>query len=814
MKSLTRVFRLRKQLGQSAIVLELMIAGALFGFGMLSVELSNFYLAREQLKADVQIAALACETTFLSSTSSNSSVAATTALNVFRQNSILGKLLANASLAPSLAQLQQSRLDPGEAAICVDFLDPLTHQPLGSSANLVGSVIRVTGGYSYSFAFLQNLHIPLSTFWIQSASTSAMNPVDVVMVMDVSGGMDDQTPVTALQRYWNYDNSYPPYHPVYMIPTHGGNPGQPAQGPLGGLTCYQTPNINGLPPQNLEQGFQTGTTTCRLNFSELPGVPTNQLRSAGTTDSGNPPGNYVGAYVGNSNSTPSGSTPPSDVWGQAISNAVYTFIQDYGTVPSLPPGTDGCGWSAPGTIEFDFYNVTFPNTSHSDYFPPPGPGNMTTSDEIYLTDILTNAEIYGNYSPAQIIGAIDEGNAAAQAALGKNIYLLASERAPDASFTSATSCVMLTFPSATPPGNLVVNPTSATPSYTRYGFTFGSGSAPSTTNEVLVPTGTPGPSVNNTPTIMWGPNYPNYFTDLVVNLDGNSTFNSFTYNGFAFPTTAALVEASRGNLESTSIATAAGLDINALGVTPQSGYRAAYEQAASAQIQPFSDVVNQVQTFLNKFSQSGDAHFGLVTFNDQVGSTGSASDNYAASTISPDYPIGGNMNVPLPTIPLSLTANNFTTIQTELPLLRVGGGLNVAQAINSALNQFDAQNSRPGTIRAIVLITSGVPNLSDSSGDPPNLASAAQQARQAAVAANQKGIPVYCVSIANDSTTQAAENAIYNDQNNDPTAGGIAAISGHGAQAYQIVWSNPTATQTQLNSVLANIARQLVAIVR
>ena len=39
------------------------------------------------------------------------------------------------------------------------------------------------------------------------------------------------------------------------------------------------------------------------------------------------------------------------------------------------------------------------------------------------------------------------------------------------------------------------------------------------------------------------------FTDVVVNIDGQTTFGGFTYEGFSFPDVATMVEAARGNLE-------------------------------------------------------------------------------------------------------------------------------------------------------------------------------------------------------------------------------------------------------------------------
>src|SRR6516162_3265821 len=121
----------RNPRGQLAFCISLFLALAVFLLGMLSYEISEYFLAQQELQAVAQAAALTCSTKLASLTSPDSSTsqndAFATGTSIFQGNSVLGNSLAGA--------MQTSPSDPpsplaqGQATICFQLLDPNTFQP-------------------------------------------------------------------------------------------------------------------------------------------------------------------------------------------------------------------------------------------------------------------------------------------------------------------------------------------------------------------------------------------------------------------------------------------------------------------------------------------------------------------------------------------------------------------------------------------------------------------------------------------------------------------------------------------------------------
>ncbi len=353
--------------------------------------------------------------------------------------------------------------------------------------------------------------------------------------------------------------------------------------------------------------------------------------------------------------------------------------------------------------------------------------------------------------------------------------------------------------------------------------------------------------------------YDSYFTDIVVNIDNNPTFqsDSVTYNGnnYNFPSLGALVEASRGNLETPRNADGAGLNLIAMGLNNadvQSGYYAAYVQAAILATQPMNTVANATLAFVNQLATVSDVHFGCLTFNDYDGTDayseqppagvvnfitqsnptpphiGSGPPSVGFYNIASTYP-EPSINIqpdgstvydivkqyPLPNILLDPSGNTTQqNIINTLPTIRTWGNCNVAQALTQALVELAPQVvgspaaplSRPSANKAIVLISSQAPNVGLNAD--LGTTSALADALSVAQLAHQAGIPIYCVAVSQTDTDAANEDAAYNDNN-----GGIAATAGFGSKYYRVDWSNPTATQSSLTTVFANIARRLTCVV-
>ncbi|MBS1956491.1 MAG: VWA domain-containing protein [Cyanobacteria bacterium SZAS-4] len=322
-------------------------------------------------------------------------------------------------------------------------------------------------------------------------------------------------------------------------------------------------------------------------------------------------------------------------------------------------------------------------------------------------------------------------------------------------------------------------------------------------------------------------------TDVVVNIDGTSSFSSGTTvtsggTAYFFPANnlGCLVEAARGNLESVSVATKANVPYSAWGITPKAGYYQAYLQAAFSQRHPIGDAIAAAQNFFTVMNNDCDAHFGLVTFGSSVGaaknstcasdlgygSIGSITDNPGAykSNGFPADPL--SPNPPNPAISLDPTLgpaySNYADVTAATSPLIAYGGTNISGALDAAIDQLKSAGQggrglgRKGAVKTIVLFTDGLPTVSSFGGDPT------QDARAQAKIANQSGIPIYCIGLCMVPSLQDTQTQVLTDLNSDPAAGGIAGISGNGAQFYQATEAS------QLNLVFENVARSLVQLVR
>ena len=300
--------------------------------------------------------------------------------------------------------------------------------------------------------------------------------------------------------------------------------------------------------------------------------------------------------------------------------------------------------------------------------------------------------------------------------------------------------------------------------------------------------------------------YP-VFTDSVVNIDGNASFGGISINGFNFPNLATLVEASRGNLENSTVFNSS-MAYTSVGptVTWKSGYQQQYFQAASQLVQPLNDAKAACSTFLNIINTDTDAHFGFVAFDSTVGT--SATDTESRYNIDSDQfpglpPFGVLTAYPRPMVPLDPTPGNngYTTVCSALNSCVPIASTNIGLAVKTAVDQLKT-NQRQGAVRAIVLFTDGQPDWGGPLDPDPWM-----NARDAAVLANNAGIPVYTVGLAQNAAVASGEQTILNDTDPSPTTGGIAAISGHGATFNQVTNS------PQLTAVFEKIARCLVELV-
>ncbi len=283
------------------------------------------------------------------------------------------------------------------------------------------------------------------------------------------------------------------------------------------------------------------------------------------------------------------------------------------------------------------------------------------------------------------------------------------------------------------------------------------------------------------------------FTDIVVNLDENVNFTGFSQDGFNFPNLAALVEASRGNLENDSVFESSGASTALNGVViPQAGYKAKYFELARKHTHPFAEAVSAAENFFTLMNNNTRCHFGFVAFQTQVGQD--PNQTFSKPNVAQNYPQAGTGQFPLPAIPLNPAQGqtNFEPVKNAVNTVVPDGNTNIGGSIERAVRMFDNNNSRPNAKRAIILFTDGAPTV----GLPLNQ-NPVQNCIQAAQLSRSKGIAIYSVGLSLDGAQAQQQSSILNNISN---------IAGNGGKFFQV---NSTA---KLNEAFASIARNLTQI--
>lgn len=314
------------------------------------------------------------------------------------------------------------------------------------------------------------------------------------------------------------------------------------------------------------------------------------------------------------------------------------------------------------------------------------------------------------------------------------------------------------------------------------------------------------------------------YTDLVVNLDNNNVFGGYNgsggFTGYDFQNIGSLVEAARGNVESTATATLAGIDLTFLNMTPTLGYKSAYEALSLSRLEPKATMDNALDNFINKLKTSTDCHLGLVTFNDRAGT--SATDTFGAHNISWSYATaGGRGSFPLPMISLTHATNNHGQVQSWIAPPRNNspaawlvpdGGTHVADALQKArLDLANNSNARPGAMKAVLLITDGVPTRDFGGGAYADYNNGPAQADASAEAdlLGQAGIPLFVVALDQYGNLNSNFVADYSEN----SASGLCKVAGHGSLCHIDTWVDSNTTRASLYERLSNIARQLVSLI-
>lgn len=699
---------MRRSAGQVAIALNIVFGIFIVGsLGMVSYEMSRILLAREQLRHCLELTSLGGGVSLASSSLTGAAAqtqAKTVAMNILKKNSVLGQSLNTTAVeVGSIAAMNPS---PGQVNVYFEFIDPITKLAVASGTDT--GVLKVHGAYAYPLFSGGFGAIGVSTYTVVSEATAGMPAVDVIVLMNTSGSLDDQTKVTMIRRYWDPVSND---GIVYTIPTPGG---VPSEGPLANLVCppIQGSQVNAMEPQNLDAAGNPKTSSCPKEFSE-----------AGTQ------GHTVPLRGFNDNSPP-GDTPPTG----GVSVGGLTTGPGYGTIT---PGVPGL---------YTFGNITMAL---------PGTTGAITRAKPRIERVPEQPQWWKN-----TVAALP--------------HIL--EQPAEAHWTSVTLY-----------GPASYNPWSADASM---------------------------------------------FTDLVVNLDGNNHFAGYTdpaYSSYPFPTIDYVVEAARGGMENSGTTPNAWTS-NTLNAAAQPGYQDAYMQIAYRRLEPLNTINKSVNTFLTKLAQSSDCHVGLIAYNERAGNN--PTDTMSAPAVSYLYTPSGNVNYLLPQIPLSLANNNLKQVSnllvgpvvTTQPMLMPNGGSNLPAALEQAMANFNSTNSRPGAMKAIVVLTDQVPTrdlLGNAYPVASSNAGAFNECMALASQARYKGIPIFVVGLAQNSSMAALMASQFDDTQPTPGtssgsgggASGIVGAAAAGGSTQIDTWVDPQTTYGTQVGKLNNVVRQLVTLV-
>lgn len=238
----------------------------------------------EQLQTSCEAAALSGAAVLAGSddTDAMSTYAELTAasLSVFRANAVYEYSLSSA------AHVQHANDNPSANAssLFIELLNPNSNPPNQPvpPGDVNGRVVRAVASYGLVPVFGAFLGIK-GPYTIKAEAHARVPQLDLVLCFDVSGSIDDQTPVTFVKRYWDKTAATIKYDITTArsgAPTTGGL----AQGRLFDILGPSPTGsgVNALPPQNLDDAASSSHTR-PLSFSAT-------LRGASNT--GGPPGNY------------------------------------------------------------------------------------------------------------------------------------------------------------------------------------------------------------------------------------------------------------------------------------------------------------------------------------------------------------------------------------------------------------------------------------------------------------------------------------------------------------------------------------------
>ena len=209
----------RSSRGASTIVLVLFVAFfVILPLSLLGFEIGRVNLVRSELQNVTDAAALAGTAALASSPQGMTytqvqDLAMQVANQTFQQNSILDVGFDNTNVVCNANNGTTGTNPPLHSAILnITLLDQNGNpQPTGSKT---ATTIRVSSYYNLKTVFASSILPIMPSAIVSSISDGGLPKLDIILCYDLSGSMDDQTPVNFVNRYWDPSVNYVKYNSV------------------------------------------------------------------------------------------------------------------------------------------------------------------------------------------------------------------------------------------------------------------------------------------------------------------------------------------------------------------------------------------------------------------------------------------------------------------------------------------------------------------------------------------------------------------------------------------------------------------------
>jgi hypothetical protein len=528
------------------------------------------------------------------------------ARNMFQAGNLLGGGLGNATVVPTLSAVEAVGA-PGTTNFMISLADPQNSYvgvPPGPATCVNGKAIMCYACYAYHPVFLSIVGVNL--VGLNASSGGGLPQVDAVVVFDYSGSMDDGTKVSFVRRTW--DSTQPPALVSLLN---------------GGLADCQ---MNGSP--------YPGAWQAKAGFGVnhyiviQPTLPSHTLANCLQHD-----------YTENANGLNLNVLPPSNIdlatnpnsqanppfrWDQRMRTNVIPFVQAANSSGTMLNQQCGLKWNndfglPPG-------NCTL--------VPPFGYGYFWTPDN-------KDSKLYKDASVQPLNTALPKA-----AAMAYRPDAQATNAFPAAGWNG--SMPDLTFVQNVPPGAgglSVYQASDPTNTTTVRSFT-----------DLVVNIATPGPW----PYVQPVPQTDDFSTSFTFAFPAQEPDSLLAGQTFTFDDIGVVVEAARGNLDSSQNALGALLDRGGLYSIPNisvlrtksavspahvaPNYQRAYQRLAMLCSQPIATALDGADGgFFQKINALSDCRFGFVGFSNADLMTISATPN-SVSQGTPHGNVQGNPN--------------------------------------------------------------------------------------------------------------------------------------------------------------------------